>query len=59
MIVGVVGIFWTAMPPQTDLFFRTAKPKSKPYKISDGGGLYMQVEPHGSDRLHWVVRLEC
>jgi hypothetical protein len=39
------------MPPQTDLFFRTAKPKSKPYKISDGGGLYMQVEPHGSDRL--------
>ncbi|MBI1301934.1 MAG: DUF4102 domain-containing protein [Alphaproteobacteria bacterium] len=27
---------------------KNAKPKEKPYKISDGGGLYLEVTPHGS-----------
>ena len=25
-----------------------AKPKAKPYKMADGGGLYLLVQPHGS-----------
>lgn len=36
------------MPPRTELAFRTAKPREKPYKLSDGGGLYLLVQPHGS-----------
>lgn len=26
----------------------SAKPKEKPYKLSDGGGLYLEVMPNGS-----------
>lgn len=32
----------------TDLAVRAAKPKAKPYKMSDGGGLYLLVTPTGS-----------
>lgn len=32
----------------TDLAIRNAKPKLKPYKLSDGGGLYVLVKPSGS-----------
>jgi len=27
---------------------RTAKPKDKPYKLTDGGGLYLLIKPNGS-----------
>ncbi|MGC4250788.1 MAG: Arm DNA-binding domain-containing protein [Sphingobium sp.] len=32
----------------TDTAVRNAKPKSKPYKITDGQGLYLLVNPGGS-----------
>jgi integrase len=32
----------------TDAAARNAKPREKPYKLSDGHGLYLQVEPSGS-----------
>jgi len=32
----------------TDLAVRTAKPQEKPYKLSDGGGLYVAVQPGGA-----------
>lgn len=32
----------------TDTVARNAKPREKPYKISDAHGLYLQVEPSGS-----------
>lgn len=32
----------------TDTVARHAKPREKPYKLSDGHGLYLQVEPTGS-----------
>jgi integrase len=32
----------------TDSAARNAKPRQKPYKLSDGHGLYLQVEPNGS-----------
>jgi integrase len=32
----------------TDTHIRNAKPKAKPYKISDGGGMYLHVTPDGA-----------
>jgi hypothetical protein len=34
--------------PLTDIQTRTAKPKDKPYKLSDGGGLYLLVNTDGA-----------
>lgn len=34
--------------PLKDIQVRNAKPKDKPYKLSDGGGLYLLVNPNGS-----------
>lgn len=31
-----------------DVSIRNAKPKDKPYKLTDGGGLYLLVHPNGS-----------
>ncbi|MBA3671863.1 MAG: integrase arm-type DNA-binding domain-containing protein [Gemmatimonadaceae bacterium] len=35
------------MSELTDLKCRTAKPKAKPYRLFDGGGLYLEVAPSG------------
>lgn len=32
----------------TDMQVRNAKPKEKPYKLFDGGGMYLEVAPSGS-----------
>lgn len=34
--------------PLTDIQVRTAKPKEKPYKLADGGGLHLLVKPSGT-----------
>lgn len=31
----------------TDIAVRNAKPRTKPYKLADGGGLYLQIQPSG------------
>lgn len=31
-----------------------AKPKERPYKLADGGGLYLQVTPQGG--LYWRLK---
>ena len=31
----------------TDMRVRNAKPRTKPYKLSDGGGMYVLVKPDG------------
>lgn len=33
--------------PLSQLEIRNAKPKDKPYKLADGGGLYLEVMPTG------------
>jgi len=38
----------------TDSACRNAKPKKKPYKIADGGGLYLLVKPDGAK--YWRVK---
>ncbi|CAB3781997.1 tyrosine-type recombinase/integrase [Paraburkholderia fynbosensis] len=40
--------------PLTDLQVRRAKGKDKPYKLSDGKGLYLQVMPNGS--RYWRMK---
>ncbi|CAI9120429.1 Arm DNA-binding domain-containing protein [Brytella acorum] len=40
----------------TDSQVRAAKPKDKPYKLADAGGLYLQVTP--SEGKHWRWRYE-
>lgn len=34
--------------PLSDIQVKNAKPKAKPYKLTDGGGLYLEVTPVGS-----------
>lgn len=34
--------------PLTDIQPRNAKPKEKPYKLADGGGLYLLINPDGA-----------
>lgn len=38
----------------TDIQLRTAKPKDKPYKLSDAGGLYVLVQPNGAK--YWRLK---
>lgn len=33
--------------PLSDVAIRTAKPREKPYKLADGGGMYLEVAPSG------------
>lgn len=40
----------------TDIPIRNAKATDKPYKFSDGGGLYVEIMPHGSKRWRMKVR---
>lgn len=42
--------------PLTDIQLRTAKPTDKPYKLSDGGGMYVEVMPNGSKFWRMKVR---
>ncbi len=42
--------------PLTDVTVRTAKPKSKPYKLSDGGGLFLLVQPSGGKWWRYKYR---
>ena len=40
--------------PLTDLAIRKSAPRERPYKIADGGGLYLLVQPNGSK--HWRLK---
>jgi integrase len=42
--------------PLTDIQLRNAKPANKPYKLSDGGGLYVEVMSNGSKFWRMKVR---
>lgn len=38
----------------TDIVIRKAKPGEKPVKLSDGGGLYLELQPGGS--RYWRLK---
>ena len=40
--------------PLTKISCRNAKPKEKPYKLSDSGGMYLEVMPNGSK--YWRLK---
>lgn len=42
------------VPPLTQLQIKNAKPREKPYKLADGGGLYLEVTPAGDK--HWRMK---
>lgn len=42
----------------TDKAIRAAKPDAKPYKLSDGGGLYLFVKPNGSRLWRMKYRVD-
>lgn len=42
--------------PLSDTAIRNAKPQDKPYKLTDGGGLYLLVNPTGSHLWYWKYR---
>jgi integrase len=42
----------------TDISIRKAKTKKRPYKVSDGGGLYLWVTPSGGKLWRWTYRYE-
>ncbi|MFZ6758121.1 tyrosine-type recombinase/integrase [Undibacterium sp. Ji50W] len=44
--------------PLTEIQPRTAKPKEKPYKLTDGGGLYLLIKPDGSKYWRMGYRFE-
>ena len=41
----------------TDKAIRNAKPKAKPFKLSDGGGLFLLVQPSGSKWWRYKYRI--
>lgn len=53
-------MFWGKIPPAstpmklTATAVRNAKPKEKPYKLGDGGGMFLLVNPNGSK--YWRLK---
>lgn len=45
--------------PLTDLQLKTAKPKDKEYKISDGGGLHLLITPSGGKLWRFNYRFDA
>jgi integrase len=43
--------------PLTDVAVRSAKPREKMFKLSDSGGLYLQVTTTGGKRWRWKYRV--
>ncbi len=44
--------------PLSDVVCRTSKPREKPFKLSDGGGLYLLVETNGSRLWRHAYRFD-
>jgi integrase len=43
--------------PLTDTVVRNAKPKAKPYKLADGGGMFLLVNPNGARWWRYKYRI--
>lgn len=44
--------------PLTDIAIRNAKPREKAYKLADGGGMYLQVQPNGGKWWRYAYRFD-
>ena len=47
---------WDDTNMLNDALVRTAKPRQKPIKLSDSGGLHLLIAPHGSKLWHLAYR---
>ena len=67
--LGACGVVNTKRPPEpkvvmgvamklSDINIKRAKPSDSAYKIFDGGGLYLQVEPTGGKLWRYKYRFE-
>lgn len=57
VLMGVFAVRSRGGTPQVKLNARqvdTAKPKDKPYKLADGGGLYLLIKPNGGK--YWRLK---
>ncbi len=54
---GYIGPEVTRMK-LTDAQIKRTKPNAKPYKLSDGGGLFLWVTPSGGKMWRWAYRHE-
>ncbi|PTB18250.1 integrase [Trinickia symbiotica] len=43
--------------PLTDIAVRNAKPAPEPYKLTDGGGMYLHIHPNGSRYWRMAYRI--
>lgn len=43
--------------PLNDRQIKHSKPKDKPYKLTDGNGLYLHITPAGVSYGNWIMRL--
>jgi hypothetical protein len=46
------------MPTRNNIAFRSAKPRQKPFKLSDGGGLYLLVQPNAAKLWRLAYRFD-
>ncbi|THD54106.1 MAG: DUF4102 domain-containing protein [Bradyrhizobium sp.] len=46
------------MPARNDVTFRSAKPREKPFKLSDGGGLFLLVQPNATNLWRLAYRYD-
>ncbi|MBR1156808.1 phage integrase central domain-containing protein [Bradyrhizobium sp. JYMT SZCCT0428] len=46
------------MPVRNDAAFRSAKPREKPFKLSDGGGLFLLIQPNGAKLWRLAYRFD-
>jgi integrase len=46
------------MPARNEIVFRNAKPREKPLKLSDGGGLYLLVQPNANKLWRLAYRFD-
>jgi integrase len=44
--------------PLSNIAIKKAKPRGKPYKLSDFGGLYLLIKPNGSKLWRWKYRID-
>jgi integrase len=46
------------MPARNDVAFRTAKPRGTPFKLSDGGGLFLLIQPNATKLWRLAYRFD-
>jgi hypothetical protein len=46
------------MPARNDAAFRSAKPRERPFKLSDGGGLFLLVQPNAAKLWRLAYRFD-